>query len=180
MGQPLAQSEPLVPSDDTIEAIARVHAEHHARATAYQRAVDTMTATLERPRFVALLTASVFIWMSVNTALWFAGRQAIDPPPFQGLSSIIALMSLYFVVIVLTTQRRDDHLSRRRELLALELAILSEQKTTKVIALLEELRRDDPAIRDRIDAQADAMARPTDPQSVSEAIKEVRSEAASR
>jgi uncharacterized membrane protein len=93
---------------------------------------------------------------------------------------MMALMSLYFVVIVLTTQRRDDHLSRQRELLSLELAILSEQKTTKVIALLEELRRDTPTVLDRIDEQANAMAKPTDPQSVSDAIKEVRSEAGSR
>jgi uncharacterized membrane protein len=118
--------------------------------------------------------------MVVNTWLWFAGRDVADPPPFQGLSCVLSLLSLYFVVIVLTTQRRDDHLSRRRELLALELAILSEQKTTKVIALLEELRRDSPAIHNRIDEQADAMARPADPQAVSDAIKEVRSEAENR
>jgi len=180
MAKPETPPEPLVPSDQTIEAIARVHADHHASATAYQRAVDTMTSILGRPRFVALLTASVLGWMAVNTAIWIGGRQAVDPPPFQGMSCIIALMSLYFVVIVLTTQRRDDSLSQRRELLALELAILNEQKTTKVIALLEELRRDSPAIHDRIDELADAMARPADPQSVSEAIKEVRTEAANR
>jgi uncharacterized membrane protein len=180
MVEPNSPPEPLVPSDQTIEAIARVHAEHHAKTTAYERAVDAMTSILGRPRFVALLTASVVGWMAVNTWIWFQGRMALDPPPFQGMSFIITLMSLYFVVIVLTTQRRDDSLSQRRELLALELAILSEQKTTKVIALLEELRRDSPAVHDRVDEQANAMARAVDPQAVSEAIKEVRTEAANR
>jgi uncharacterized membrane protein len=55
---------------------------------------------------------------------------------------------------------------------------LSEQKTTKVIALLEELRRDSPLVRNRVDEQADIMARPADPQSVNDAINETRSEAA--
>jgi len=87
------------------------------------------------------------------------------------------LASLYFVVLILTTQRRDDGLSRRRELLTLELAILSEQKTAKIVALLEELRRDSPQIRDRVDEQAAVMARPADPRSVMEAIQETRSEA---
>ena len=69
-------------------------------------------------------------------------------------------------------------MSLRREQLNLELAILSEQKTAKVVALLEELRRDSPTVRDRVDKQADVMARPTDAQSVIDAIKGTRSEAA--
>jgi uncharacterized membrane protein len=82
------------------------------------------------------------------------------------------------VVLILTTQSRNDRLTQRREQLNLELAILSEQKTAKVVALLEELRRDSPAVRDRVDKQADVMARPANPQSVIDAIKETRSEGA--
>ena len=43
---------------------------------------------------------------------------------------------------------------------------MSEQKTAKVIQLLEESRRDNPLIRDRVDQEAEAMAQPADPQSV--------------
>jgi uncharacterized membrane protein len=84
------------------------------------------------------------------------------------------MASLYLVVLILTTQDRDDRLTQRREQLNLELTILSEQKTAKVVALLEELRRDSPAARDRVDKQADVMARPADPQAVIDAIKETR------
>ena len=108
------------------------------------------------------------------------GYRPLDPPPFPWLSGAASLASLYLVVLILTTQRRDDRLTQRRELLNLELAILSEQKTAKVVALLEELRRDSPAVRDRVDKQADVMARPADPQSVIDAIKETRSEGAAR
>ena len=88
------------------------------------------------------------------------------------------MASLNLVVLIVTTQSRDDRLSQRRELLILELAILSEQKITKVIALLEELRRDHPEVRDRVDKMADDMARSADPQTVIEAINETRTEAA--
>ena len=47
----------------------------------------------------------------------------------------------------------------------------------KVIQLLEESRRDNPLIRDRVDQEAEAMAQPADPQSVLEAIKETHAEA---
>ena len=54
---------------------------------------------------------------------------------------------------------------------------LSEQKTAKVIQLLEEVRRDSPHIHDRVDQEAEVMARPADPQSVLDSIKETHTDA---
>jgi hypothetical protein len=42
-----------------------------------------------------------------------------------------------------------------------------------VIELLEEFRRDNPLIRNRIDQEAADMAQPADPQRVLDAIKEI-------
>ena len=81
------------------------------------------------------------------------------------------------VILILATQQREYQLAQLREQLTLELAILSEQKTAKVIQLLEESRRDNPLIRDRVDQEAEAMAQPADPQSVLDAIKEIHAEA---
>ena len=162
--------------EETIQSIARLHAEHHANATQHQRVVDRITSLLGRPVFIAALTVVVAGWVSLNGLAVALGYRALDPPPFPWLAGAASLASLYLVVLILTTQRRDDRLTQRRELLNLELAILSEQKTAKVVALLEELRRDSPAVRDRVDKQADVMARPADPQSVIDAIKETRSE----
>jgi hypothetical protein len=77
-----------------------------------------------------------------------------------------------WIALNLSTQRRDDELASYREQLTLELAILGEQKSAKIIELLEELRRDDPTIRDRIDHDAAAMSAPADPQAVLDAIKD--------
>jgi uncharacterized membrane protein len=81
------------------------------------------------------------------------------------------------VVLILGTQRHADLLAQHREMLTLQLTILSEQKTAKVIQLLEEVRRDNPHIRDRVDQEAEVMAQPADPQSVLDAIKETRADA---
>ena len=166
--------------EETIQSIARLHAEHRANATQHQRVVDRITSLLGRPVFIAVLTAVVVGWVSLNGLAATLGYRPLDPPPFPWLSGAASLASLYLVVLILTTQSRDDRLTQRRELLNLELAILSEQKTAKVVALLEELRRDSPAVRDRVDKQADVMARPADPQSVIDAIKETRSEGRAR
>jgi uncharacterized membrane protein len=79
--------------------------------------------------------------------------------------------------VSLSTQRREYQLAQLREQHTLELAILSEQKTAKVIQLLEQSRRDNPLIRNRVDQEAEAMAQPADPQSVLHAIKETHAEA---
>jgi uncharacterized membrane protein len=81
------------------------------------------------------------------------------------------------VVLILATQRREYQLAQLREQLTLELAILTEQKAAKLIQLLEESRRDNPLIADRIDQEAEAMAKPADPEAVLGAIKETHAEA---
>jgi len=163
--------------DATIQSIAQLQAEHHERATPLQRAVDAMTDQLGRPRVLGALTLVVAGWIGLNLLCPALGYRAPDPPPFAWLAGAVSLVSLYMVVLILATQRREDQLAQHRELLILELAILGEQKTAKVIELLEEVRRDNPHLRDRVDREADAMAQPADPQSVLDAIKETNAKA---
>jgi uncharacterized membrane protein len=94
------------------------------------------------------------------------GRYAVDPPVFPWLQGVVNLISLFIVTLVLVAQKHEDELNGRREILTLELAILSERKIAKIIELLEELRRDSPQVVDRVDQQAEQMAQPADAQSV--------------
>jgi uncharacterized membrane protein len=164
--------------EETIRSIDRLHAEHREDATPLQRAVERVTSLLGRPGFIAVVTVIVAGWAGFNLLAAALGFRPFDPPPFSGLASATSLASLYMVVLILATQRREDDLARHREHLILELALLGEQKTAKVIELLEEFRRDNPHIHDRVDHQADAMAQPANPQQMLDAIKEIRAEAA--
>jgi uncharacterized membrane protein len=76
------------------------------------------------------------------------------------------------VILILASQEREDQLAHHREMLILELAILSEQKIAKVIQLLEESRRDNPNLRNRLDPEAETMGQAADTQSVLNAITE--------
>jgi uncharacterized membrane protein len=160
-----------------MRSIAQLHAEHQENATPLQRAVDRMTALLGRPGFIGVLTVIVVCWIGLNLFTAAIGYRSIDPPPFSWLGGAASLVSLYVAALILATQRRDDQLAQHRELLILELAVLSEQKTAKVIQLLEEFRRDNPLIRNRVDQEAEVMAQPAHPQSVLDAIKENRAKA---
>jgi uncharacterized membrane protein len=160
----------------TIQSITQLRADHHQSATRLERWVDRMTAHLGRLRFLGVLTGIIGGWIGLNLLLPMFGRSALDPPPFVSLTTAATFLSLYIAVLILASQRRADQLAQHSEHLNLELAILSEQKTAKVIELLEESRRDNPLIRNRVDQEADAMAHPADPLSLLETIKDTHAE----
>jgi uncharacterized membrane protein len=157
--------------EDTVEAIARFQASHEADASRIQRLIERVTRAAGRPVFVALLTGLVVGWIALNLGLIASGQKAIDEPPFIWLQGVVALTALYMTILILTTQRREDKLSGLRDQLTLELSILGEQKSAKIIGLLEELRRDDPTISNRPDDQAEVLATPADPDAVVDALK---------
>jgi len=135
---PEAATTPILPAhiEDTVKAIAKLHAEHYEQATPLQTTIDRLTARAGRPEFVGILTVVVFGWISFNLVLMALGHRPVDEPPFYWLQGVVGLAALYMTALILTTQRREDQLASHREQLTLELGILSEQKAAKIIELL--------------------------------------------
>lgn len=174
-----APETPILPAhiEDTVRAIAELHQQHYRDSSAVQRAVERLTAQIGRPEFVGLVTVFIVLWVGANTVLPLLSHLGpFDPAPFYWLQGIVGVSALYVTLIILTTQRSENRLAEHRAQLTLELAILGEQKSAKTISLLEEMRRDNPLLHDRVDDEADAMAQPADPQSVLDAIKETHDE----
>jgi uncharacterized membrane protein len=163
--------------EQTIQALADLHAQHERRGSPSQIALRNLISMAARPRSLSAVLLVIAAWAAVNAAMVALGRPAPDPPPFYELDTVLAIASLCVTLTILTIQRREDQLSHLREQLALELAILGEQKNAKIIQLLEELRRDSPAVPDRPDAEAEAMAQPANPREVLDAIEERHAEA---
>jgi uncharacterized membrane protein len=158
--------------EQTVQAIAKLHIEHHREATEGQRTIDRLTRFLGRPSFALALALAIAAWIVGNLAMAWAHRTPLDPPPFSTLQGVATVAALFTTVFILISQRRSDQLSELRAQLTLQLAMASEQKTAKAIGLLEELRRDLPDVTDRVDGEAEALARPADPEVVLGALKE--------
>lgn len=158
-----------------MQAIARLHAMHAAEATPSQQRIERATRRIGTPISISILTVLVLAWIALNLWLLQEGRHAPDAPPFFWLQGAVGLAALYMTILILTTQRRDDQLAALREQLTLELAILGEQKSAKIIALLEELRRDEQSISDRADTHADELSTPADPAAVVDALRQTAS-----
>ncbi|RBP13755.1 putative membrane protein [Roseiarcus fermentans] len=165
--------EPSVPPhvEQSVAAIVELHRSHFRRAGRAQRVISTTTAAVARPATLAVIAVAVTVWVALNTWLTATGRVAPDPYPYAFLSLTVSAGGFLLAAMILIAQRHDDELSTLRDQLTLELAILSEQKTAKLIALLEELRRSVPDLENRRDEIAEALAEPADPSLVLGAIE---------
>lgn len=153
--------------EETVAAIAKLHQEHDAAATPLQRVIDGATGLLATPAAMVVLFGAVTVWIVGNR--YGAGWPDRE---FVALELAATLGALLIAVLILITQRREDRLAERRETLTLELALLNEQKSAKIIALLEELRRDTPSVANRRDDESEAMAKPADAASVLSEIED--------
>jgi len=134
--------------------------------------VEAVAAFLGRPLFLYLTQAVVLLWVIVNLLLRVHGARVYDAPPFPWLQGLIGLGALLLTIVVLITQNRQGKLAERRAQLDLQVSLSSEQKIAKLIALVEELRRDLPSVKNRIDPEAEAMSEAADPHAVLEALEE--------
>lgn len=162
-----------------IDTIAELRAQAESRINFHQRTIETVTANLGRPLFLNLVLLFVAGWVAVNVFPQRLGLQQFDAPPFFWLDGVISLGALLLAIIILITQNRQARLAERRAELNLQVNLLAEQKIAKLIALVEELRRDLPSVKDRVDPEAEAMQEAADPHAVLEALENKLDEAQS-
>ena len=83
----------------------------------------------------------------------------------------MTLISLVTTTIVLIAQNRQSKLEQQHTHLILQVALLTEQKATKLIN--EELRRDMPMVKNQHDPHAHALLESADSARVLAALEEV-------
>jgi uncharacterized membrane protein len=153
----------------SVDELAEFHLAHYRSASWLQRSIDRLTTLVATPTALVTLTIGMALWIGVTVLV---SRRGIDQPAFGWLELFASCAALLVAVLILVTQRREEQLAERRGQLTLQLAILADKKSAKIIALLEELRRDHPQVSDRLDPVSAEMATPTDVPTVLAAIDE--------
>lgn len=119
-----------------------------------------------RPRSLYLIAITVAVWVTYNTIGVRLGARLLDPAPFFWLQGCLTLYAAIIATSVLVRQLREAKHDAQRDHLELQVNLLAEQKTAKIIALLEELREDMPNVRNRVDREAEAMTHAIDAREV--------------
>jgi uncharacterized membrane protein len=176
--QPAPGSERAQISEN-IEAVLEFYTREDQKISRSQRIVERISLFAGQPIFLGLILFFVACWMLANVALRQLGLHEFDPAPFFWLQGIIGLGALLTATVVLTKQNRAARLAEQRAHLDLKVTLLTEQKTAKLIDLLEELRRDMPDVINRHDPEAAQLQQSMNPDQVLAALDE-RSEPETR
>ena len=179
-GQNNQKNDTLDPLGENIETIANLHQRTERKVSPQQRAIETVTAFLSRPRFLFLILLVVSLWMLVNAILARFGLPDFDPPPYPWLSMILSLGALLQTTVVLITQDRQDKVADRRRQLDLHISLFLDQKMSKLIDMVDTLRKESTAGPKQPDQEAEAMKEAADPHqffsTLSQLLKEDREE----
>lgn len=157
------------PIAKNIETISTLHIQESRNVTNHQQMLESVALFFGQPIFLYLLLILFAIWIGDN---FLASLVPFDLPKFRWTDDGLGAASLIISTGVLIRQTRQEKLAEQRSQLTLHLDLLVEQKTAKIIALLEELRTDLPNVNNRHDQEAHMMKEVADPIAVLEAIQE--------
>jgi uncharacterized membrane protein len=179
---PAADAAEGVPEhiSQNIDSIIAFHRREQFKLTGAQRRVERLAAWLGQPRYLLGAAALTLAWLLYNVFAQRLHLRQFDPPPFFWLQGLFSLGAFLTSTVVLISQNRQARFEAQRLNLDLQVNLLTEQKTTKLIHLIEELRRDLPMVHDRHDAVAAAMQTPTDATRVLEAFENQAADSATQ
>jgi len=156
---------------ENIGTIADFYARHEEHVTTTQRVVEKVALFLGSPVYVAANIIFIIGWIGVNLLMEDFGWEPIDEPPFFWLQGLIGLNAFIISTTVLIRQNRMSRLADHHAHLDLQVNLLTEEKTSKIIELLDALRRDLPNVSDKVDKETQELAKPADPKAVLQAIE---------
>lgn len=157
-----------------IETILAFYSRDEQEISSSQRILETISSSVGRPLYLGAIVLFVVLWIFANVTANRLGFAQWDPAPFSWLQGLLSLGAFLTTTVVLIKQNRLARLEERRAHLELQVNLLTEQKTTKLINLMEELRHDLPMVRNRHDPEAAALQQPTDAGQVLAALDERR------
>ncbi len=158
--------------EQNIEGVVALQRREWEQTTLSQRRAERVGRFIGRPVYLVAVLCIAGLWIAANLALPHLGYESVDPFPFEMLQGVLSLCALVTTTIVLIAQNRQTKLEQQHTHLGLQVNLLTEQKVTKLIHLIEELRRDMPMVKDRLDPQADALQERADTHRVLSAIEE--------
>jgi len=124
-------------TEENVRTMAEIERAAFERRTLTERVGDGFTRVIGSLGFIGLHVVGLGLWLAVNLGL--APRfHAFDPSPFGLLNLIISSEGVLLSIFVLISQNRMRRHSDHRDHLTLQISLLAEQETTK---LLQEVRR---------------------------------------
>jgi uncharacterized membrane protein len=164
------------PIGEHTQTIAELHKHAERDISPQQRRIEQVTDFLGRPRFLFIILVVVVLWVAINIVLMKVGLSSFDPPPFIWLGGLLSLGALLQATVILITQNRQDQTAERRAQLDLQVSLLLDEKMSKLITMVDELRRAHPALENATDPQIEALKETINPHETLETLDQLLKE----
>ncbi len=151
------------PIDENIQTIAELHKRAQNKVSPQQRTIENLTDFLGRPRFLYIILFVVLGWIMVNILLTKFGLPSVDPPPFVWLQGALTFAALLQTTMILITQNREDMMTERRTQLDLQVSLIIDQKMSKLLTMVDQLRQVHPELENGSDLEVEALKKTVDP-----------------
>jgi uncharacterized membrane protein len=157
---------------ENIELLADFQDREEAQLSGAQALIERISRFFGNPAYFAFALAFIVLWILANLYGMRAGWQHVDEPPFFALQGLVSSNALLLTVAVLIRQNRMAQVAAHRSHVDLQVNLLTEQKATKILQLVDELQRELTALRPRPDADVAELTKPADAHALMHAIKE--------
>lgn len=117
-----------------IESIAQIEQAFVRQRSAVDRLGETISRYAGSFGFAVAHLCGVAGWMAINAGL--TSWDPFDPYPFSFMGVIVAVEAVFLSTFVLMTQKRQARQAEHWAHLNLQIGLLSEQETTKMLQML--------------------------------------------
>jgi len=159
-------------AQENIDVLAKFEDGEQAQIPGVQRLIERISSFFGSPAYFAFSVVFIVLWIAVNAWGTHAAWRHVDAPPFFWLQGMVSSNALLLTVAVLIRQKRMAKVAEHRSHLDLQINLLTEQKVTKILQIVDELQRDLTALRGRSDTEVAEMSKPADTHALMHAIKE--------
>jgi uncharacterized membrane protein len=120
-----------------IDTVVRLEQESNQQRSLGERVSDTFTRFMGSMTFVVLHLALFAVWFTVN--LGWTPLPPFDPFPFGILTLIVSAEGVLLAIFVLVSQNRMSRQANQRAHLNLQISLLAEQETTKLLQKIQNV-----------------------------------------
>ncbi len=159
------------PVKDNLDTVADFYARDYSTVSKSRSLIERISTVFSGVIYFFCLLGFIIGWIVLSYWMPDMGIKWFDPSPYPILQGIVGLNGLLITIMVLMRQNRLTQLEEKRAHFNLQVNLLAEQKATKIIKLLEELREDLPNVKTRIDPETEALKADTDHHAILNAIE---------
>ena len=160
------------PAKENLEVLSQFKDREEAQISGLQLAIERISRFFGSPAYFAFAVLFIVMWIAVNMWGMNHGWRHVDSPPFVYLQGLVSCNALLLTVAVLIRQNRMAQVAEHRAHLDLQINLLTEQKVTKLLQILDAPRRDLASQRGGPDEEASELTKPADTHALMHAIKE--------